>query len=100
MNLVARNLVALKRITTDKLNERIDYISLYVNLHTEFNLARYQATLFVEFRLRKTRTTYDKTRLYYVYIIDITTKKRHNGSIVCSTKPKQCGSKSRVKKNC
>ena len=53
MNLVARNLVALKRITTDKLNELIDYILLYVNLHTEFNLARYQATLFVEFRLKK-----------------------------------------------
>ena len=36
----------LKMITTDKLYQRID---LYVNLHTEFNLARYQTTLYVEF---------------------------------------------------
>ena len=37
---------------------------LYVNLHTEFNLARYQTTLFVEFWFRKTSTTYDKTGVY------------------------------------
>ena len=52
---------SLKTMTTDKLYQRID---LYVNLHTEFNLARYQTTLFVEFWFRKNRTTYDKTRIY------------------------------------
>ena len=36
----------LKTMTTDKLEQRID---LYVNLHTEFNLTRFQTTLFVEF---------------------------------------------------
>ena len=51
----------LKTMTTDKLDQRID---LYVNLHAEFNLTRYQTTLFVEFLFRKNRTTYDKTRLY------------------------------------
>ena len=51
----------LKTMTTDKLYQHID---LYVNLHAEFNLARYQTTLFVEFWFRKNRTTYDKTRLY------------------------------------
>ena len=51
----------LKTMTTDKLYRRID---LYVNLRTEFNLARYQTTLFVEFWFRKNRTTHDKTRLY------------------------------------
>ena len=40
----------LKTMTTDKLYQRID---LYVNLHTEFNLARYQNTLFVNFGLEK-----------------------------------------------
>ena len=44
----------LKTMTTDKLYQRID---LYVNLHTEFNLARYQTTLFFEFWFRKNRTT-------------------------------------------
>ena len=47
-----------KTMTTDKLYQRID---LYVSLHTEFNLARNQTTLFVWFR--KNRTTFDKTRL-------------------------------------
>ena len=37
---------SLKTMTTDKLYQRID---LYVNLHTEFNLTRFQTTLFVEF---------------------------------------------------
>ena len=41
---------SLKTITTNELYQRID---LYVNLHTEFNLARYQITLFVEFWFRK-----------------------------------------------
>ena len=50
----------LKTMTTDKPYQRID---LFLNLHTEFNLARYQATLFVEFWFRKNRTAYDKTRL-------------------------------------
>ena len=45
--LVARN--SLKTITTDKLFQLIDYYCNYVNLHTEFNLARYQTTLFVQF---------------------------------------------------
>ena len=44
-----------KTMTTDKLYQRFD---MYVNLHTEFNLARYQTTLFVEFWFRKNRTTY------------------------------------------
>ena len=35
---------------TDKLYQRID---LCVNLHSEFNLARYQTTLFAEFWFRK-----------------------------------------------
>ena len=69
----------LKTKTTDKLYQRI---GLYFNLLTEFNLARYHTTLFVEFWFRKNRTTYDKTRLYQ------TTTKRHKGSIVCSTKLK------------
>ena len=69
----------LKTMITDKLYQRID---LYANLQTEFNLARYQTTLFVEFWFRKNRTTYDKTRLY------LTTTTRHKGSIVCSTKLK------------
>ena len=64
--LVACN--SLKTITTDKLYERID-LSFYVNLHTEFNLARNQTTLFIEFWFRKNRTTYDKTRFYYAYIL-------------------------------
>ena len=51
----------LKTMTTDKLYQRIDF---YVNLHTEFNLARYLTTLFAEFWFRKNRTTYDKIRLY------------------------------------
>ena len=51
----------LKTMTTDELYQRIN---LYVNLHKEFNLARYQAALFAEFWFRKDRTTYDKTRLY------------------------------------
>ena len=53
----------LKTMTTNNLYQRID---LYVNLHTEFNLARYQTTLFVfvEFWFIKNRTTYDKTHLY------------------------------------
>ena len=51
----------LKTMAADKLYQRID---LCVNLHTEFNLARYQTALFVEFWFRKNRTTYDKTRLY------------------------------------
>ena len=51
----------LKTMTTDKFYQRID---LYVNLHTEFNLARYRTTLFVDLWFRKSRTTYDKTRLY------------------------------------
>ena len=46
--------IFLKTMTTDKLYQRID---LYVNLHTEFTLARYQTTLFVEFWFRKNRTT-------------------------------------------
>ena len=46
--------------TDDKLYQRID---LFVNLHTEFNLARNQTTLFAEFWFRKNRTTYEKTRL-------------------------------------
>ena len=40
----------LKTMTTEKFYQLID---LYVNLHTEFNLARYQTTLFVEFWLKK-----------------------------------------------
>ena len=57
-------------MTTDKRYQRTDYLLLvlYVNLHTEFNLARYQTTLFVEFWFRKNRTTYDETRLYCAYI--------------------------------
>ena len=43
----------LKTMTTDKLYQRID---LCVNLHTEFNLARYQTTLFVEFWFKKNST--------------------------------------------
>ena len=39
-----------KTMTTDKLYQRID---LYVNLHKEFNLARYQTTLFVNFGSEK-----------------------------------------------
>ena len=35
----------LKTMATDKLYQRID---LHVNLHTDFNLARYQTTLFLE----------------------------------------------------
>ena len=31
----------LKTMTTDKLYQRIDYLWLYGNLHTKFNLARY-----------------------------------------------------------
>ena len=50
----------LETMTTDKLYQRID---LYVNLHTEFNLALYQTILFVEIWFRKNRTTYDKTSL-------------------------------------
>ena len=46
--LVACN--SLKTMTTDKLYQRID---VYVNLHTEFNLARYHTTLFVEFGSEK-----------------------------------------------
>ena len=69
----------LKTMTTTKLYQRID---LHVNLHIEFNLARYQTTSFVEFCFRKNRTTYDKTRLYK------TTTKRHKDSIVSSTKLK------------
>ena len=46
------------------------------NLRTEFNLVRYQTTLFVEFWFRKNRTTYDETRLYYVYSIHKTSTKR------------------------
>ena len=57
----AADIAFFKTMTTDKLYQRID---LYVNLHTEFNLARYQTTLFVEFRFRKNRTTHDKTRRY------------------------------------
>ena len=51
----------LKTMKTDKLSQRID---LYVNLLREFNLDRYQTTLFVEFWFRKNSTKYDKTRLY------------------------------------
>ena len=50
----------LKTMTIDKLYQRI---ALYVNLHTEFNWARYQTTLFGEFWLKKNRTKFDKTRL-------------------------------------
>ena len=57
--LVACN--SLKTITTDKLYESIDYYCVLI--YTEFNLARYQTTLFVEFWFRKNRTTYDKTCL-------------------------------------
>ena len=51
----------LKTMTTDKLYQRI---YLDVNLQAEFNLARLQTTLFVEFCFRKIWNTYDKTRLY------------------------------------
>ena len=52
----------LKTMTAEKLYQSID---LYVNLHTaEFNLARYQTTLFIEFWFRKNGSLYDKTRLY------------------------------------
>ena len=51
----------LKTMKTAKLSQRID---LYVNLLIEFNLARYQTTLFVEFWYRKNSTKHDKTRLY------------------------------------
>ena len=40
----------LNTMTTDKLYQRID---LYVNLHTEFNLACNQTTLFVNFGSEK-----------------------------------------------
>ena len=40
----------LKTMTPNKLYQRID---LYANLYTEFNLARYQTTLFAEFWFRK-----------------------------------------------
>ena len=65
---------SLKMMTTDKLNQRNNYLLLYVNLHTEFNFARYQTTLFVEFWFRKNRSTYDETHP--------TTTKRHKSSIV------------------
>ena len=61
--LVACN--SLKTITSDKLYQRIDYFRMLVYTR-EFNLARYQTTLFVEFWFRKNRTTYDKTRLYII----------------------------------
>ena len=51
----------LKTMTTDKPYQHID---VHVKLPTEFNLARYQTTLFGEIWFRKNRTTYDKTRLY------------------------------------
>ena len=61
----------LKTMTTDRLYQRIDYCCLLifccllsVNLHSEFNLARYQTTLSVEFWFEKNGTTSDKTRLY------------------------------------
>ena len=69
----------LKTMTTDKLYQRID---LCAHLHPEFNLSRYQTTLFVEFWFSKNRTTYDKIRLYQA------TTKRYKGSIVCSSKLK------------
>ena len=40
----------LKTLKTDKPYQRIGF---YVNVHTEFNLARYQTTLFVEFYFKK-----------------------------------------------
>ena len=40
----------LKTMTTEKLYQRID---LYFSLHTEFNVARYQTTIFVEFWFKK-----------------------------------------------
>ena len=58
----------LKTMTTEKLYQRIDYYCMVI--YTEFKLAYHQTTSFVEFWLRKNRTTYDKTRLYYVYIIN------------------------------
>ena len=61
--LVACN--SLKTITSDKLYQRIDYLRMLVYTR-EFNLARDQTTLFVEFWFRKNRTTYDKTRLYII----------------------------------
>ena len=45
---VASNI--LKTMTINKLYQRFD---LYVNLHAEFNLARYQTTIFAEFWFRK-----------------------------------------------
>ena len=42
--------IFFKTMTTDKLYQRID---LYVNLHTDFNLARNQTTLFVNFGSEK-----------------------------------------------
>ena len=33
-------------------------------MHTEFNSARYQTTLFIQFWFRKNMTTFDKTHLY------------------------------------
>ena len=46
----------LKTMTTDKLYQRID---LNVNVQTEFNLARYQTILCVEFSFQK---KYDHVR--------------------------------------
>ena len=51
------------KTTTDKLYQRIDYYCMLI--YAQFNFARYQTTLFVEFWFRKNRTAaFDKTRLY------------------------------------
>ena len=74
--LVACN--SLKTMTTDKIYQRINYYCMLI--YTEFNLAHYQKLL-VKFWFRKTRTTYDNTRLIYmcIYIyIYIHTQQRQN----------------------
>ena len=88
---------SLKTITTDKLYQCIDYYCMLIYTQSLIwppTRPHYLLNLGSE----KIGPRMIKLAFIYVYIKDITTK-RHKGSIVCSTKLKQCGSKGRVKKN-